>query len=270
MSKRPFKGVWIPAFIWTSTEITWIEKALLAEINSLDDDTGCFASNKHLAESIQSKSPASVRAMISKLRSEHWIYDKSPQTNTSRRISVVATQAEREALTNNNAALTNVNATPPHLMYKESTNEITHSERELIKVKTVEEEIYEEYPKKVGKPKALQAIKKALKKTTREALLVATKKLAELWKNAQDYRFCPCPEKFYNQEMFNDDPKFWPSPAVAKEPPSVELKRLQDQKSRHPCNPEYVAHNPNSTQAQKEAYRAIKTRIKELEAIVGQ
>lgn len=48
--KRAFKGVWIPKEIWLSKELTLQEKVFLAEIDSLDNDNGCFASNKYFAE----------------------------------------------------------------------------------------------------------------------------------------------------------------------------------------------------------------------------
>lgn len=50
-TKRGFKGVWIPAELWLTTELTMNEKVLYVEINSLDNGAnGCFASNAHLAE----------------------------------------------------------------------------------------------------------------------------------------------------------------------------------------------------------------------------
>lgn len=47
--KKQFKGVWIPKEIWEDARITWLDKALLAEIWALSDDDGCFASNEYLA-----------------------------------------------------------------------------------------------------------------------------------------------------------------------------------------------------------------------------
>jgi hypothetical protein len=47
---RNFKGVWIDKEIWLDTELTWMEKLFLTEINSLDNESGCFASNKYFAE----------------------------------------------------------------------------------------------------------------------------------------------------------------------------------------------------------------------------
>lgn len=47
--ERQFKGVWIPKEIWLDERLTYFEKAVYAEIDSLDGDEGCFASNKYLA-----------------------------------------------------------------------------------------------------------------------------------------------------------------------------------------------------------------------------
>lgn len=52
--KRDFTGVFIPAHIWTCTELTPAEKMLLAEIAALSTRTGwCDASREHFAEWLQ-------------------------------------------------------------------------------------------------------------------------------------------------------------------------------------------------------------------------
>ena len=48
--KRDFKGIWITKEIWLDSELNWIEKLMLAEINSLDGDNGCFASNDYFSK----------------------------------------------------------------------------------------------------------------------------------------------------------------------------------------------------------------------------
>lgn len=48
--KRNFKGVWFPKEIWYCRDISWVEKLMLIEINSLDNENGCFASNKYFAD----------------------------------------------------------------------------------------------------------------------------------------------------------------------------------------------------------------------------
>lgn len=49
-SNRDFKGIWIPKEIWFNSELTAIEKVLLAEIDSLDNDQHCTASNQYFAD----------------------------------------------------------------------------------------------------------------------------------------------------------------------------------------------------------------------------
>ena len=50
--KRDFKGVWIPKAVWLSKDLSLIEKCILVEIDSLDNDMerGCFASNAYFAQ----------------------------------------------------------------------------------------------------------------------------------------------------------------------------------------------------------------------------
>lgn len=50
MSERDFKGVWIPKEIWLNKELTMIEKVILTEIDSLDNENHCIASNEYFAE----------------------------------------------------------------------------------------------------------------------------------------------------------------------------------------------------------------------------
>jgi hypothetical protein len=50
---RDFKGVWIPKDIWLDENLTWMEKLLLVEIDSLDAEKGCYASNDYFAKFFQ-------------------------------------------------------------------------------------------------------------------------------------------------------------------------------------------------------------------------
>jgi hypothetical protein len=47
---RDFKGVWIPKEIWLDKNLTLQEKCFLVEIDSLDNENGCFASNNYFAK----------------------------------------------------------------------------------------------------------------------------------------------------------------------------------------------------------------------------
>lgn len=47
---RDFKGVWIPREIWLSPKLSLMEKVLFVEIHSLDNERGCYASNRYFAD----------------------------------------------------------------------------------------------------------------------------------------------------------------------------------------------------------------------------
>lgn len=49
-NNRKFKGVWIPANYWLDENLSIMEVVILTEIDSLDGENGCFASNKHFAD----------------------------------------------------------------------------------------------------------------------------------------------------------------------------------------------------------------------------
>jgi biotin operon repressor len=65
---RHFKGVWIPKEIYLDRTISWTEKILLIEINSLQGEEGCWASNEYLAEFLGIKE-TTVANLVSKLKS---------------------------------------------------------------------------------------------------------------------------------------------------------------------------------------------------------
>ena len=70
--KRKFKGVWIPREIWLAESMSLIEKALLVEIDSLDNEYGCTAGNDYFAKFFQI-SPRQVKRYVSRLRENGWI-----------------------------------------------------------------------------------------------------------------------------------------------------------------------------------------------------
>lgn len=70
---RGFRGIWIPASIWLALNLTLTEKVLLAEIDSLDTNEGCFASNAYFARFL-GVTETTVSTSISKLKSLGLIY----------------------------------------------------------------------------------------------------------------------------------------------------------------------------------------------------
>ena len=66
---RDFKGVWIDKEIYLNEELSWTEKILLIEIDSLDNDIekGCFASNEYLGNFL-GVAASTVANLVSKLK----------------------------------------------------------------------------------------------------------------------------------------------------------------------------------------------------------
>lgn len=74
--KREFKGVWFPKEVWLDERLTALEKMILIEIDSLDGEKGCYASNEYLAKFCQC-SQAKVSGAISKLKKLNYVVVES-------------------------------------------------------------------------------------------------------------------------------------------------------------------------------------------------
>lgn len=73
MTIRDFRGIWIPADIWMTKELTVGEKLMYVEIESLSKlQRGCFASNAHFAEMF-SISTSRVSEIISSLAAKGFV-----------------------------------------------------------------------------------------------------------------------------------------------------------------------------------------------------
>lgn len=91
--KRRFDGIWIPANVWLNKDLSPLDKIILAEVNSLDDDeTHCFASNEYLAEFCQC-SERKVTESLGKLKSLGFIEQISFNGRT--RILKIASQSSK-------------------------------------------------------------------------------------------------------------------------------------------------------------------------------
>jgi hypothetical protein len=69
---RDFKGVWIPKEIWLSENLSLMEKVLFVEIHSLDNERGCFASNRYFANFFQ-VSPRQIATYVASLREKGFV-----------------------------------------------------------------------------------------------------------------------------------------------------------------------------------------------------
>ena len=64
---RNFLGVWVPKNVYLNKQLSWSEKILLVEIESLDNENGCFASNDYFADFLD-VTKTTVSVAISKLK----------------------------------------------------------------------------------------------------------------------------------------------------------------------------------------------------------
>ena len=70
--ERDFKGIWITREIWLSAELSLMEKVLFVEIHSLDNERGCFASNRYFADFF-AVSDRQIRTYLASLKSKGYI-----------------------------------------------------------------------------------------------------------------------------------------------------------------------------------------------------
>lgn len=78
---RDFKGIWISKEIWLNPELSAVDKVLLAEIDSLDNEQHCYATNEYFAEFLQVSVPTISRS-IKKLTELGLIKTKTEKTST--------------------------------------------------------------------------------------------------------------------------------------------------------------------------------------------
>lgn len=77
MTDRAFRGIWIPKEIW-ETDLSAVECVVFAEIDSLDGEHGCFATNEYLANKCK-VSVATIKRAIKTLQDAGYIsVDYSP------------------------------------------------------------------------------------------------------------------------------------------------------------------------------------------------
>jgi len=69
---RDFKGIWIPKEIWESENLSIMEKVLFVEIHSLDNERGCYASNRYFSEFF-SVSERQIQTYIASLKAKGFV-----------------------------------------------------------------------------------------------------------------------------------------------------------------------------------------------------
>lgn len=152
--ERDFKGVWISKTVWLDDRLNALEKIILAEIDSLDTgERGCWASNKYIADFCQC-SESKVSKAISKLINLEYICLKS--FDGRQRIL-------KSRLSNFNMQDSKIYKADCENMLQSNIYINTDIKKDINNILTEFEKLWQLYPRKIGKPKALKAYEKARK-----------------------------------------------------------------------------------------------------------
>lgn len=145
--ERDFKGIWIPKEIWLDSNLTWSEKMLLVEIDSLATlEKGCFATNEYLSDFFN-LSKDRISKLISSLKLKGYIevkliYKKDTKQILKREITTIGyrqkqlegivNNAERGIVENNEDINTDIINTEDYIREKEEGQDDTPKETENI------------------------------------------------------------------------------------------------------------------------------------------
>lgn len=111
------------------------------------------------------------------------------------------------------------------------------------------EEIYQAYPRKVGKPDALRAIAKALKKHSFDFLLEKVREYAGVReRSGEDPGFIPHPATWFNREQFNDDPSTWVRGGGGNQRPEPGVTPPADPEVLKPLGPDFQQYVADRTE----------------------
>jgi hypothetical protein len=210
-------------FVWVSYRRAVQELPLLfnhkAKVEALKNQFGRLVSNLREAELVESVRdgrnlylrPSDLAKSVVSYRGA--TVRKSAHTATSPRDDTVMPLHDDTVMPlHDDSSSTHIDET----MIKETyiTEQTPHSppsgerdRKQSLHGSDIAEEIYNAYPKNVGKPSAVRAIKRALKMHPGKWLLERTKLFAKTYKG--DRQFIPYPATWFNNERFNDDPATW-------------------------------------------------------------
>jgi hypothetical protein len=214
--ERNFKGIWIPAEIWLCKDLTMQEKIFLVEIDSLDNENGCYANNQYFSEFF-GISKTRVSLVIQGLMNKGYIktnliYKKDSKQILNRIININRPPYPTKVIEGIQQKL----YTPTQQKLKDNNiynnniyNNICPSENE----KKLEdfEKIWELYPRKEAKASAFKSYLTLLNgkavlgkkiKLTNKDIWIATDKYATAV-NGYDTKFIKLGSTFFNSGIFD-------------------------------------------------------------------
>lgn len=237
---RVFKGVWIPKEVWLNKELTLQEKVFLVEIDSLDNENGCFASNKHFEEFF-GLTKGRCSQIINDLKEKNLIsieYQREGREVVQRIIRVVNKlnrylENDEKVFNKLNRGIKYIkggyleNAKDNNTLLNNTSNNNTKYNIEQF------DYLWKLYPNKKGKEKALKSFERAIKEgTTLQEIEEGIKNYIEYIKFEKiEPRFIKHGSTWFNSKGWKDDyaveittsEKFKNSPAL-----SMFLKKMKE------------------------------------------
>lgn len=193
---RDFKGVWIPKEVWLDDNLTWMEKLLLVEIDSLDKEKGCFAGNKYFAEFFK----------LSKSRISELVNELVVKGYVTTFLLYEGKQVKQRILTptipirKRDIGIRNVEEGYSEKAKDNNTVINNTINNKLINISF--SEFWDLYDKKVGSRSKLEKKWNALTNEQRE---VAMKHIPKYKISQPDKKFRKNPETYLNNESFYDE-----------------------------------------------------------------
>lgn len=195
MQNRDFKGVWIPKEIWLDNKLTWMEKLFLVEINSLDNEEGCFASNSYLGEFFNlsnGRVSQIIKSLLEKqyLSAEYEMEGKEVKRRVLRILDTGIKYSKQVGIKNIKGGIKNIKQ--EYLENDKDNNTIFNNtinkNKNIGEVDDFFESVWSLYPNKLGKTKVSQKSKKELMKLGFDTIKKTIEKYSSVkpeWKQYQ-------------------------------------------------------------------------------------
>ncbi len=180
--KRKFKGIWIPNYIWLSKDLTLQEKVFLVEIDSLDNNGGCYASNAYFGKFF-GLSTTRVSLVIKSLIDKGYVASTIKQDEGNKRLL--------------KTSLTKVK-NPIQQKLKHNNKENNKENKEKV---VLFETFWKLYQKPIGKKSAKEKFLKLSIEDCKKCISVAPVYV----RNTPDKKFRKHAVTWLNQECFNDE-----------------------------------------------------------------
>ena len=221
--QRDFKGVWIPKEIWLNRDLSVMEKLFLVEIDSLDNEQGCFASNKHFSDFFdisKGRCTQIIKSLEEKglVSIKHEYKGKQIIRRTIRVVNKVnkvdnelngvvnnlneGSEKTKQGCLENDEDNNTINNPINNPYNKQTSNKLPEKD-----LKEDFDSIWKEYPNKKGKAKAFTSYKKAIKEGVDNQTIIngisAYKKEIEIKRTEPEY--IAHGSTWFGQQRWEDD-----------------------------------------------------------------